>query len=178
MLILNKAFVNPNAIDIMSEPPASFSYKDHQSFPVVVYNEQDSIRIDEDKIKYICGRIISDEGFRTGRLGVVLADNGVINALNHEFLGHDFVTDVISFPIECFDTHLEGELVVSAEVAKERHEEFGWDDESELMLYLIHGTLHQVGYDDQTEDDAQRMHHKEVMYLRLLGINSPRVEED
>ena len=178
MLILNKAFANPNSLDIMSDTSASFSYLDHQSFPVEVFNEQDSICIDVSKIKFICGRIISDAGFRTGRLGIVLGDNVITHALNRKYLGHDYVTDVISFKIECFDTHLEAEMVVSAEVAKERCEEFGWDDESELMLYVIHGTLHQVGYDDHTEADAKRMHQKEAMYLRQLGIFNPDEEED
>jgi len=149
---------------------SSFSYSDNQSFPVEVFDEQDHIRIDEDKIKFICGKIICDAGFRTGRLGVVLADNVTIHALNLKYLEHDYVTDVISFNLDCTKSHLEGETVASAEVAKERCEEFGWDAESELLLYVIHGTLHQVGYDDQTENDAQLMHQKEAYYLRLLGI--------
>jgi len=157
----------------------SFSYSDHQSFPVEIFNEQDLICIDEDKIKFICGKIICDAGFRTGRLGVVLADNVTVHALNRKYLEHDYVTDVISFNLDCTNSHLEGETVVSAEVAKERCEEFSWDDESELLLYVIHGTLHQVGYDDQTEYDAQLMRQKEAYYLRLLGIIvNPEEEED
>ena len=148
----------------------SFSYSDHQSFPVEVFDEQDYICIDEDKIKFICGKIICDAGFRTGRLGVVLTDNVSIHNLNLRYRAHDFITDVISFNLDCSDSNLEGEAIVSTELAKERCEEFGWDDESELLLYVIHGTLHLVGYDDQEEDDAQRMRQMEAYYLRLLGI--------
>ena len=177
MLILNKALGNPSSIDTMSDTSTSLSYHDHQSFPVEVYNEQNFIRINEDKIKFICGKIISDAGFRSGRLGIVLGDNAITHALNIEYLEHDYATDVISFMIECHGSHLEAELVVSSEVAKERCDEFGWDDESELMLYVIHGTLHQVGYDDKTKAEALRMHQKEAMYLRLLGILNPKRED-
>ena len=169
MLLLDKAFVNSNMIGTMDDI-SSFSYSDNQSFPVEVFDEQDHICIDEDKIKFICGKIICDAGFRTGRLGVVLTDNVSIHNLNLRYRGHDYITDVISFNLECTNFHLEGETVASAELAKERCEEFGWDDESELMLYVIHGTLHQVGYDDQTEYDARLMRQKEAFYLRLLGV--------
>ena len=169
MFLLDKAYVNSNTIDTMDD--FSFSYSSQQSFPVEIINEQDHICIDEDKIKFICGKILCDAGFRTGRLGIVLTDNATIHALNQRYLGHDDVTDVISFNLDCTDSHFEREMVACAEVAKERCEEFGWDDESELLLYVIHGTLHQAGYDDHTEYDAQIMRNQEAYYLRLLGIN-------
>ena len=144
------------------------SYHDRQSFPVGVVNEQDYIEIDEDKIKFICGKIISDAGFRTGHLGVVLTDNVAIQVLNRQYLGHDYPTDVISFDVDSIDTHLEADVVVSTQVAKERCREFGTDEEKELFLYVIHGTLHQVGYDDKTKRDAQIMRQMEAAYLALL----------
>ena len=168
MLLLDEVFVNPNTMDSMSD--MSFSYSDNLSFPVEIFNEQDLICFIEDKIKFICGQIICDAGFRSGRLGVVLTDNVAIHALNLKYRRHDYATDVISFSLDCTDSFLEGEMIVSTEMAKERCEEFGWDDESELMLYVIHGALHQVGYDDQTEADAQLMRQMEAYYLRLLGI--------
>ena len=168
MLLLDKVFVNPNTMGTMDD--IFFSYSDYQSFPVEVLDEQGYICIDEDKIKFICGKIICDAGFRTGHLGVVLTDNVTIHALNLRHRKHDYITDVLSFNLDCTNSHLEGDTVVSAEIAKERCEEFGWDDESELLLYVIHGTLHLVGYDDETEYDAQLMRQKEAYYLRLLGI--------
>ena len=167
MFVLNKALVNSYAVNTMNK---TSPYHNRQSFPVEIFNEQDHIEIHENRIKFICSKIIGDAGFRTGRLGIVLTDNGAIHALNRKYLGHDHVTDVISFNLECTDTHLEAELVVSAEMAKDRCEEYGWDEESELLLYVIHGALHQVGYDDQTKNDAQLMRQMEKKYLRVLGI--------
>ena len=157
----------------MSTMNQSKSFRDRQSFPVEIYNEQDMIDVDEDKIKCICSQIISDAGFRTGRLGVVLTDNGAIHALNRKYLGHDYITDVISFNVDLADSHLEAEVVVSTEVAKERCVEFGLDEETELLLYIVHGTLHQVGYDDKSEADKSVMRRMESVYLALLdSMNS------
>jgi len=167
MLLLNSALIHPNGVGTMNEMT---SYRDCQSFPVEVFNEQDFIDLNVDRIKFICGKIICDAGYRSGRLGVVLTDNVTIHELNRRYLKHDYATDVISFNIDCTDTHLEGELVVSIEMAKERYEEFGWAAESEVLLYVIHGTLHQIGYDDQSKRDAHIMRRLETEYLNILGI--------
>jgi probable rRNA maturation factor len=99
---------------------------------------------------------------------VVLTDSTAIRELNRDYLDHNCPTDVISFCIELTETRLEAEVVVSAQVAKKRCKEFGLDEESELFLYVIHGVLHQVGYDDQTEADAKTMRRMEAKYLRML----------
>ena len=178
MLLLNKALANMYAMDEMGKESTMTAYQDGQSFPVEVFNEQEFIAIDEKKIKFIGSKIISDAGYRSGRLGVVLVDNPTSRISNREFLGHDYPTDVISFCIEHRDTHLEIELVVSAEMAQINSEDYDWDKESELLLYVIHGTLHQVGYNDKTEHDSLLMRHMEAEYLRMLGIDVLESDED
>ena len=177
MLLLNKALANTYAMDEMSEESTMTAYQEGQSFPVEIFNEQDFITIDEEKIKFIGSKIISDAGYRSGRLGVVLVDNPTSHVSNKRFLGHDYPTDVISFCIDHRDTHLEIELVISAEMAQQNSEEYDWDDESELMLYVIHGTLHQVGYNDKTEQDSLLMRQMEAEYLRIIGIDIPEIDE-
>lgn len=176
MLLLNKVFANTCTLGQVNEMNETEAYHEHLSFPVDVINAQDDIGIDEIKIKFICGRIISDAGYRVGRLGVVVGDNTIIHELNNTYLRHDCPTDVISFCLDRYDDYLEGEVVVSAEVAQERYQEFGWDMESELMLYIVHGTLHQVGYEDHTEQDARLMRQMEAAYLALIGIDVPDID--
>ena len=178
MLLLNKALANTYAMDEMGTESTMTAYQEGQSFPVEVFNEQEFITIDEEKIKFIGSKIISDAGYRSGRLGVVLVDNPTSHASNKRFLGHDYPTDVISFCVEHRDTHLEIELVVSAEMAQINSEDYDWDKESELLLYVIHGTLHQIGYDDKTEQDSLLMRLMEAKYLRILGIDIPGIDEN
>ena len=170
MLLLTQAFVDPFTMSTINEEAF---YHDRQSFSVDVINEQDDIEIDEEKIKFICSKIISDAGFRTGHLGVVLTDNTTIRVLNREYLEHDCPTDVISFGLELTEEHLEADVVVSAEVAKERCKEFDTDEEPEIYLYVIHGTLHLVGYDDKEKEQIQIMRRMEAKYLGMLGFMNP-----
>ena len=146
-------------------------------FTIEIFNEQHFIRINEEKIKFICKEIICDAGVLTGSLRICLVDNAAIRAINSKYLGYDCVTDVLSFDVERTNSLFEGELVVSAEVAKERCREFDWDDESELLLYVIHGTLHLMGYDDKLDYTSQHMKQKEVLYLHQLGILLPNEKE-
>jgi probable rRNA maturation factor len=139
-------------------------------FLVEILNEQEYVEIDEPQILAVCNKIIADAGYQTGRLGIFLTDNTTIREMNIRHLGHDAATDVISFGLENSGKHLEGELAISAEIAKERAAELGWNEKSELLLYAIHGTLHLVGYDDQTPKDSHIMRQKESDYLALLGI--------
>ena len=54
----------------------------------------------------------------------------------------------MSFPLEAAGGCLEGEVVVGAEVARREARRYGWTPHDELLLYVVHGLLHLVGYDD------------------------------
>lgn len=140
-----------------------------------VHDEQDAFLVDPQKIRTVCEAILNDAGVRIGRFGVAIVDNDTIHELNREFLDHDYPTDVLSFLVEEDKASglLEGEVIVSAEVAKERSEEFSWCPEDELLLYIVHGTLHLVGYDDLSPEEAVIMREKERHYLALLDIEVP-----
>ena len=67
---------------------------------------------------------------------------------------------------------LEGEIVVSGDTAVAQASEYSSTPEEELMLYVIHGTLHLVGFDDHEEADQAEMRLAEQTYLRASGTSS------
>ena len=140
-----------------------------------VLDEQDIIAVDLEKIRTVCEHILADREIRSGKINVVLVDSSTIQQYNRDFLHHDYPTDTISFPIEDrrSDGHLEGEVLVCTEIARERAEEFGWTAEEELLLYVVHGMLHLVGFDDATPEQRTVMQEKEWNYLAALGIQVP-----
>ncbi len=66
--------------------------------------------------------------------------------------------------------HVEGEIVVSADTAKRRAEERAHPVAAELALYVVHGTLHLLGMDDATEQQAMKMHEMEDEILAAIGV--------
>ena len=92
-----------------------------------------------------------------------------MHALNLQHLQHDYPTDVLSFVYAEGET-LEGEVIVSVETAARQAEVYKWQLEDELLLYVIHGTLHLVGHDDHEEAARLRMRACEREALLQFGL--------
>jgi len=140
-----------------------------------ILDEQDCLAVDVEKVRTLCERILDDNGIKSGKINVVLVDSDTIQQYNRDFLRHDYPTDTISFPCEYRqdEGHLEGEALVCTEIAKERAEEFSWTAEEEMLLYVVHGMLHLLGYDDTAPEKKAVMQEKERDYLATLGIQLP-----
>ncbi|MDR2170977.1 MAG: rRNA maturation RNase YbeY [Planctomycetaceae bacterium] len=133
-------------------------------------------------LKSICKRILFDVGINCGRLNIVIVGGVVMRGYNVEFLGHDYVTDVISFVIDYDESceggvirrYLEGDILACVDVAFERAAEFGWSPLEEFCLYAIHGALHLAGYDDKNKTAKKIMKKKENEYIKKI---QPKLNE-
>ena len=94
---------------------------------------------------------------KTLTMSVLITGDREIRKINKRFLKHDFVTDVVSF-----DT---GDVVVSADFAKRYARKNRVPYKQELARYLVHGTLHLLGYDDKRTKDRDRMHRRQEKIL-------------
>ncbi|MCX7642727.1 MAG: rRNA maturation RNase YbeY [Armatimonadetes bacterium] len=120
------------------------------------------------------------KGEKTGiptTVSLVLCDDKTIRELNLRFLGHDYPTDVLSFPlnegelIEQAEKGLVGEIIISVETAERNAMKFRQTLERELVRLAIHGTLHLLGYDDATPKQRKKMREKERKYLKLVDLD-------
>jgi probable rRNA maturation factor len=156
---------------------------------IEIASNQDYFLIRKRKIKRIVIEVLKEElgitrreleGWAKGSrlriqdsgLSIAFVDNEKIMELNKKFLGHNEPTDVISFPLEdeCSPPNgISGEIVVSAQMALETANAMHTDVEGELILYVIHGLLHLIGYDDTSKKKARAMHERENELLVKLG---------
>ncbi|MFP4176437.1 MAG: rRNA maturation RNase YbeY [Planctomycetota bacterium] len=102
-------------------------------------------------------------------LSLAVVDEEETRRVNREFLGREGTTDVISFPYECSDERLCGEVVVNADEALRQAERTGHAPAEELMLYVVHGVLHLLGYTDYTPEHRNRMNRKALKVLEKDG---------
>ena len=107
-------------------------------------------------------------------VSIALVDDARIHQLNRQFLQHDYPTDVIAFPLDdgMGDEPLLGEVVVSTETAMREAAERGRAPLDEVLLYVVHGVLHLLGYDDHEESDREEMRRKEAETLGACGEGS------
>jgi probable rRNA maturation factor len=140
-------------------------------FRIKIANPQESVPVERARMRGVAKAVLDGEGVTEASISLAFVDNATIHRLNKQFLDHDEPTDVLSFPLSGPGTKtLEGELVIGAEVAKQQAEERGHDVQTELSLYVIHGLLHLVGFDDSTPAAAKAMRQREHHYLRQLGL--------
>jgi probable rRNA maturation factor len=106
-------------------------------------------------------------------LSIVFVDDAQIQELNRQYLHRDKPTNVLAFSMKTEEfpglhPHVLGDLVISVETAKRQSNRFGLNDQEMLILLMIHGILHLVGYDHEgTRKQAQEMTLKQKALLHL-----------
>ena len=136
---------------------------------IEIANLQCHLPLDRRLVRKAVRRVLRAAGVRKGRISVAVVDDGQIARLNWQYLHHRGPADVLSFVLDRSDG-LEGEVVVGAQTARRSAPRFGWSAHDELLLYVIHGTLHLVGYDDTSPTLRAKMQEQEALVLRQLGI--------
>ncbi len=141
---------------------------------VNVSNLQTWVSVDHESIRGWIERVLMRSGRAAAQISLALVDDAWIHALNRRFLGHDWATDVITFPLsEPGEEPLAGEIVVSAEMAARVAAESGDDPARELALYIVHGLLHLCGCEDSTPAGAAQMRLREAECLTWIGFDDP-----
>ena len=106
-------------------------------------------------------------GFTTGDITYILCDDEKILAVNRQFLGHDYYTDVITFDYSS-KTRISGDIYISLDTVQSNAEQVGATFEQELYRIFIHGVLHLTGQEDKTPEKRAEMTAKEEKALALL----------
>jgi probable rRNA maturation factor len=139
-------------------------------------------KVDRRWLKSLGEKVIRAQGVGDDvEMGLVLADADRVRQLNRDYLGHDEATDVIAFssreepagetgsfvqpPDEVL--HL-GEVVVSYPQAVLQAREFGHSEQREIMILVIHGVLHLMGYEHDQPELAREMQAREAETLRMI----------
>lgn len=113
---------------------------------------------------------------RSGQITVTLVDDGEIHEINRTYRNVDRPTDVISFPSEEGECIAEipdgflGDIIISVPRAQAQAEEYGHSFRRELSFLAVHGTLHLLGYDHMTEEEAKEMFGLQEEILKEMGI--------
>ena len=114
-------------------------------------------------------------------ISIAVVDDIGIRKLNNRFLNRKATTDCLSFDLsEEPERESEAEnpasrifeLIVNGEMAARQADLRGHSSEAELALYITHGLLHHLGFDDATPDQARKMHETEDEILKQLGYGS------
>ncbi len=140
---------------------------------IEISNRQTAVTFEARRMHQAAEAILRDAGVSDARLSLAIVDDPTIHQLNRRYLEHDYPTDVLSFLLERDADRLEGEVIVSADTAARSAAEYAWSADDELLLYVIHGTLHLIGHDDATASQRESMRGQERRYLVQFGLEPP-----
>jgi len=132
-----------------------------------VFNNCKKYWFNKDETIFIVIHVIKYESSRAGDINIVFTDDKLIRKLNTIFLNHNWVTDVISFPLSENDK-IEGEIYINLEQARRQAKEYNCTIKSETQRLIIHGVLHLIGYKDLTSNAKKKMSALEDKYLNII----------
>ncbi|MDD4953877.1 MAG: rRNA maturation RNase YbeY [Candidatus Omnitrophica bacterium] len=134
------------------------AYARPSAVEVTVKNLQDKIPLYPKRIKKAILNVLSKEGIKkSGEITVCFVDDNKIKELNKEYSGQAFPTDVLAFDYSKNTSEISADIAVSTETAIRQSKIFKTTPLYEVYLYLIHGVLHLLGYDDDTLRKQARM---------------------
>jgi len=120
-------------------------------------------------VKAVCNRF----KLAKATVSIALTDDAQIRKLNKQYLNHNCSTDCLSFDLsDDTDSAKTFDLAVNAEMAIKEAKLRGLPSEAELALYITHGLLHNLGFDDSKPQNAKKMHDTENEILQQLGYGS------
>ncbi|MEO1513971.1 MAG: rRNA maturation RNase YbeY [Bacteroidota bacterium] len=120
-----------------------------------------------DDIRAWLTKVAAQENKEISTLNVIFCSDDYLHQINVEYLQHDTLTDVISFPYS--DIIVEGDIFISIDRIADNAKEYGVSFEQELRRVIVHGTLHLIGFDDKSAEDKQKMTQMEDRYLAIFA---------
>ena len=147
----------------------------HPKVEVIFADHQKKVRLNSLKILKITKAILHHENVDQAILSVVFVTHQKIKALNKKYLKRNYGTDVLAFDLSDHALSARktkgviGDIIISTDAALKSADNYQATLSQELSLYIVHGILHLLGYDDHKSADIKRMRRKEQEILSYLG---------
>lgn len=160
---------------------------------VFVSDEQTDIDVESTRWQTLASRVLEAEGVRgQAEMALLFVSREAIHEMNRVHMGVDAPTDVLAFPIDLVDNSratgptarsatpvlarvdagelplLVGDVVVCPDVAREQAPNHAGTFDDEIALLVTHGVLHVLGYDHDTDVNANKMRSRERALLEQL----------
>ncbi len=131
------------------------------------YHSVDFPFSDRSKIKRFLFFLLKSQKKKLAQLNYIFCSDDYLQELNKKFLGHNYKTDILTFPTLEKPVLIEGEIYISVERARINADRFKTSFRQELLRLIFHGVLHLCGYQDTNATQTQKMRDAEDHYLKL-----------
>ena len=137
---------------------------------IEVANDYNSnLSYDRKSIKYLFEQVFNKENIHSAKLSLILSDRKYLNELKKEYFGLDYFTDVIAFNLNEKNENINGEIYVSIDDVILNSKQFNESINQEFKRIIIHGLLHVIGYNDDTDKNKNNMTKLENKYMSFIS---------
>lgn len=139
---------------------------------VNVFNEQSSLQLSIEQVQKLVECVILENNRTCDAVNIYFVDTPTICDLHDQFFNDPSPTDCISFPLDDGDEiafeNILGEVFVCPDTAIAYALENNLNCYEEVSLYIVHGLLHLMGYDDVDEESLLEMRKAEAHHIECL----------
>lgn len=152
------------------------------SVKVNCYNLQASLKISPASVQLLAESMLAFKKVKTDEISIHFVDKRTISDLHQEFFQDPTPTDCITFPVDAPDEdprghHVLGEVFVCPDVAIEYAKAHNLSPYDEVSMYIIHGLLHLLGYDDLSPNEEKIMREEEKRCMKYLREQNALIDE-
>jgi len=119
----------------------------------------------QQELKAWIGNAFSENKIRIESINYIFCSDRYLLKLNRDFLGHNYLTDIITFDNSSGRGAATADIFISKDRVLANAKKFKIDFSEELHRVMIHGALHLIGYSDKSTNDARRMREAEDHWL-------------
>ena len=130
-----------------------------------IFYEHSSIPILEKNLKSLCLEILKYKGCNKYNISIVFVSDETLKEMKKKYFNQDMYTDVIAFNLSD-DDKLDGEIYISFDAVKINSNLYNTNVNNELQRIVIHGTLHLIGYEDNTKEKKNEMTKMEDFFIK------------
>ena len=141
---------------------------------ILISNQQKKVKLNCSRIKKEIYKILEDLDCHNSELSILFTSDNHIKELNKTYRKKNRPTDVLAFSQNegssiVINTSILGDVVISVDTAKRQADKLGHSVTEEILILLIHGILHLLGFDHaKSKKDALKMQSKEKELLALV----------
>jgi len=139
---------------------------------VAITQEYQGIDLSVSKLEQLVRLICSQHELVHGEVSLAVIDDKRAVEINRAYLNREGTTDCFSFDLSDDPSASQGrvfEVLVNGQMAQRESQKRGHSAEAELALYVTHGLLHNLGFDDINKDVSEKMHAREDEILQHFG---------
>src|SRR5688572_20595378 len=117
------------------------------------------------ELKEFVAKIFRSEKVSFDQVNYIFCSDEYLLNINRQYLGHDYLTDIITFNLGEKGQPLNGEIYISVDRVRENASDLKVPIKEEILRVMFHGVLHLCGYKDKSKADIKLMRAKEDHYL-------------